>query len=84
MTQPGGNLFMEMSSEPLPEVRSLLPWYAKPIQELTHKVGSGLQLLSMIVAVILLAAIGILNPSYRGGFVSFALFLFVFSGYLDF
>jgi hypothetical protein len=30
--------------------------------------------------VIVFALLGILNPSYRGGFVSFGLFLFVFSG----
>jgi transmembrane 9 superfamily member 2/4 len=35
----------------------------------------------MVISVILFAAVGILNPSYRGGFVSFALFLFVFAGY---
>lgn len=35
----------------------------------------------MILSVIVLAAIGVLNPSYRGGFISFALFLFVFAGY---
>lgn len=34
----------------------------------------------MIFSVLILAAIGILNPSYRGGFMSVALFLFVFAG----
>jgi hypothetical protein len=35
----------------------------------------------MILSVLVLAAVGVLNPSYRGGFMSFALFLFVFAGY---
>ena len=44
-------------------------------------VGSGVQLLFMILSLLILAAVGILNPSYRGGFMSFALFLFAFAGY---
>jgi hypothetical protein len=36
----------------------------------------------MILSVLVLAAVGILNPSYRGGFMSVALFLFVFAGYV--
>ena len=44
------------------------------------QIGSGVQLLCMIFSVLVLAAVGILNPSYRGGFMSFALFLFVFAG----
>lgn len=43
-------------------------------------VGSGVQLLAMSVALIVLSAVGVLNPSYRGGFISFGLFLFVFAG----
>ncbi|KAH0606683.1 uncharacterized protein H6S33_003517 [Morchella sextelata] len=43
-------------------------------------VGSGVQLLAMAVALIVLSAVGVLNPSYRGGFISFGLFLFVFAG----
>ncbi|KAF3939803.1 hypothetical protein ABW19_dt0201912 [Dactylella cylindrospora] len=43
-------------------------------------VGSGVQLLVTMFSVLLLALLGILNPSYRGGFVSFGLFLFVFAG----
>ena len=46
--------------------------------------GSGVQLLLMILSVLVLAAVGILNPSYRGGFMSFSIFLFVFAGYVTF
>ncbi|KAK3814878.1 MAG: transmembrane 9 superfamily member 4-like [Benniella sp.] len=42
--------------------------------------GSGVQILVMAVSTIIFALLGILNPSYRGGFVSFGLFLFVFAG----
>lgn len=43
-------------------------------------VGSGVQLLAMSVALLVLSVVGVLNPSYRGGFISFGLFLFVFAG----
>lgn len=43
-------------------------------------VGSGMQLLFMAVGLVLLGAFGILNPSYRGGFVSVGVGLFVFAG----
>lgn len=43
-------------------------------------VGSGVQFLGAVVATVLLAMVGVLNPSYRGGMMSFALFLFVFMG----
>ncbi|KAI0398533.1 endomembrane protein 70 [Xylariaceae sp. FL0594] len=43
-------------------------------------VGSGMQLLFMAVGLILLSAFGVLNPSFRGGFMSFGLGLFVFAG----
>ncbi|KAI1097928.1 Nonaspanin [Jackrogersella minutella] len=43
-------------------------------------VGSGMQLLFMAVGLIVLSAIGILNPSFRGGFLSAAMGLFVFAG----
>lgn len=50
-------------------------------------VGSGVQLFAMGGALVVLSALGFLNPSYRGGFISFALFLFafagVFSGYIS-
>ncbi|KAK4234655.1 endomembrane protein 70 [Achaetomium macrosporum] len=43
-------------------------------------VGSGMQLLFMAVGLILLSAMGVLNPSFRGGFISFGVGLFVFAG----
>ncbi|KAA8903594.1 hypothetical protein FN846DRAFT_953893 [Sphaerosporella brunnea] len=43
-------------------------------------IGSGVQLALVVVALIVLSATGVLNPSYRGGFISFGLFLFVFGG----
>lgn len=43
-------------------------------------VGSGMQLLFTAVSLVLLSAVGILNPSFRGGFISFAVGLFVFAG----
>ncbi|TPX06962.1 uncharacterized protein E0L32_011107 [Thyridium curvatum] len=43
-------------------------------------VGSGMQLLFMAVGLVLLSAVGILNPSFRGGFISFGVGLFVFAG----
>ncbi|KAF9429009.1 hypothetical protein BGZ94_000134 [Podila epigama] len=42
--------------------------------------GSGIQVLVMCVSTIIFALLGVLNPSYRGGLVSFGLFLFVFAG----
>ncbi|KAI1437141.1 endomembrane protein 70 [Xylaria sp. CBS 124048] len=43
-------------------------------------VGSGMQFLFMAIGLIFLSAIGILNPSFRGGFLSFGFGLFVFAG----
>lgn len=43
-------------------------------------VGSGMQLLFMAVGLVALSAFGVLNPSFRGGFVSFGVGLFVFAG----
>jgi transmembrane 9 superfamily protein 2/4 len=43
-------------------------------------VGSGMQLLFMAVGLLFLSALGILNPSFRGGFVSVGVGLFVFAG----
>ncbi|RUP50319.1 Endomembrane protein 70-domain-containing protein [Jimgerdemannia flammicorona] len=42
--------------------------------------GSGVQITMMTIATMFFAIFGILNPSYRGGLISFALFLFVLSG----
>ncbi|KAI1179353.1 endomembrane protein 70 [Nemania sp. FL0916] len=43
-------------------------------------VGSGTQVLFMAVGLIFLSAVGILNPSFRGGFLSFGFGLFVLAG----
>ncbi|KAK0621581.1 Endomembrane protein 70-domain-containing protein [Bombardia bombarda] len=43
-------------------------------------VGSGMQLLFMAAGLVLLSAFGVLNPSFRGGFISFGVGLFVFAG----
>jgi transmembrane 9 superfamily member 2/4 len=43
-------------------------------------IGSGMQLLFMAVGLVLLSALGVLNPSFRGGFISFGVGLFVFAG----
>lgn len=43
-------------------------------------VGSGMQLLFMAFGLVFLSAIGVLNPSFRGGFISFGIGLFVFAG----
>ncbi|KAM7202051.1 Endomembrane protein 70 domain containing protein [Rhypophila sp. PSN 637] len=47
---------------------------------LAPMVGSGMQLLFMAVGLVLLSAFGVLNPSFRGGFISFGVGLFVFAG----
>ncbi|KAI9901571.1 hypothetical protein N3K66_003388 [Trichothecium roseum] len=43
-------------------------------------VGSGMQLLFMAIGLVILSALGVLNPSFRGGFVSVGVGLFVFAG----
>ncbi|KAE8385990.1 hypothetical protein BDV23DRAFT_163989 [Aspergillus alliaceus] len=43
-------------------------------------VGSGMQLLFMTSGLLLLSCLGVLNPSFRGGFVSVGMGLFVFAG----
>ncbi|PKS09011.1 hypothetical protein jhhlp_003624 [Lomentospora prolificans] len=43
-------------------------------------VGSGMQLLLMALGLVLLSAFGVLNPSFRGGFISVGMGLFVFNG----
>lgn len=47
---------------------------------LAPMVGSGMQLLFMALGLVLLSAIGVLNPSFRGGFISAGVGLFVFAG----
>ncbi|PGH17229.1 hypothetical protein AJ80_04871 [Polytolypa hystricis UAMH7299] len=43
-------------------------------------VGSGMQLLFMTTGLLALSCLGVLNPSFRGGFVSVGIGLFVFAG----
>ncbi|KAM3508734.1 hypothetical protein MY10362_001015 [Beauveria mimosiformis] len=43
-------------------------------------VGSGMQLFFMAMGLVLLSALGFLNPSFRGGFISVGVGLFVFAG----
>ncbi|KAJ6157904.1 Transmembrane 9 superfamily member 7 [Penicillium chermesinum] len=43
-------------------------------------VGSGMQLLFMTTGLLVLSCLGVLNPSFRGGFVSVGMGLFVFAG----
>lgn len=43
-------------------------------------VGSGMQLMFMAMGLVLLSAIGVLNPSFRGGFVTVGVGLFIFAG----
>ena len=43
-------------------------------------VGSGMQLLFMTSGLLLLSCFGVLNPSFRGGFVSVGVGLFIFAG----
>lgn len=45
-------------------------------------IGSGSQLFVVCVGLVLFSAFGVLNPSYRGGFMSFGLFLFFIAGYV--
>ncbi|KAK5171161.1 uncharacterized protein LTR77_004305 [Saxophila tyrrhenica] len=50
-------------------------------------VGSGMQLVFMALGLLLLSCLGVLNPSFRGGFISVGVALFVlagaFSGYFS-
>ncbi|PKY06688.1 hypothetical protein P168DRAFT_265366 [Aspergillus campestris IBT 28561] len=43
-------------------------------------VGSGMQLLFMASGQLVLSCLGVLNPSFRGGFVSVGMGLFIFAG----
>jgi transmembrane 9 superfamily protein 2/4 len=43
-------------------------------------VGSGMQLVFMAGGLLLLSCLGVLNPSFRGGFVSVGMGLFIFAG----
>ncbi|KAI9759920.1 MAG: hypothetical protein M1835_000273, partial [Candelina submexicana] len=46
-------------------------------------VGSGMQLVFMAVGLLGLSCLGVLNPSFRGGFISVAIGLFVFAGVIS-
>ncbi|KAL1620952.1 hypothetical protein SLS54_005884 [Diplodia seriata] len=50
-------------------------------------VGSGSQLVFVVTGLLVLSAVGVLNPSFRGGFISVGLALFIlagiFSGYFS-
>ncbi|KAL6713959.1 hypothetical protein ACLMJK_008453 [Lecanora helva] len=46
-------------------------------------VGSGTQLVFMATGLLILSTFGLLNPSYRGGFVSVGMGLYVFAGLLS-
>ncbi len=46
-------------------------------------VGSGMQLVFMVVGLLFLSCLGVLNPSFRGGFISVAVGLFVFAGIIS-
>lgn len=43
-------------------------------------VGSGSQLVFMAIGLVFLSAIGVLNPSFRGGHISVGIALFIFAG----
>jgi len=43
-------------------------------------IGSGMQLVFMAFGLLFLSSLGVLNPSFRGGFVSVGVGLFVFAG----
>lgn len=43
-------------------------------------IGSGMQLVFMATGLLILSCLGVLNPSFRGGFVSVGMGLFVFAG----
>lgn len=47
---------------------------------LSALVGSGIQLLFATIGILILSAVGILNPSFRGGYVSVGIGLWLFAG----
>ena len=46
-------------------------------------IGSGMQLVFMTTGLLVLSCLGVLNPSFRGGFVSVGMGLYVFAGILS-
>ncbi|KAJ4292606.1 hypothetical protein N0V90_009269 [Kalmusia sp. IMI 367209] len=53
------------------------PAYASFLSAL---IGSGIQLLFAIIGILILSAVGVLNPSFRGGYVSVGVGLWLFAG----
>ncbi|KAL1612657.1 hypothetical protein SLS60_000886 [Paraconiothyrium brasiliense] len=53
------------------------PAYASLLSAL---IGSGIQLIFATVGILILSAVGILNPSFRGGYVSVGIGLWLFAG----
>ncbi len=49
-------------------------------QFLAPLIGSGMQLVFMAIGLLVLSCLGVLNPSFRGGFISVGMGLFVFAG----
>lgn len=49
-------------------------------QVLAPLIGSGIQLVFMALGLLILSCLGILNPSFRGGFISVGMGLFIFAG----
>lgn len=47
---------------------------------LAHLVVSGIQLIFMAIGLLFLSSVGILNPSFRGSFISAGVGLFIFAG----
>jgi len=43
-------------------------------------IGSGVQFLGAIISTVFLAMVGVLNPSYRGGMLTFVVVLFILMG----
>ncbi|KAF2006551.1 endosomal membrane protein [Amniculicola lignicola CBS 123094] len=50
------------------------------VELLAPLLGSGTQLLFMTVGLLVLSTFGILNPSFRGGYISVGIGLFIFAG----
>lgn len=71
------------------EIEEVAPWkrlhgdvFRVPVYSglLAPLVGSGMQLFFMAAGLLLLSCLGVLNPSFRGGFISVGMGLFIFAG----
>ncbi|KAJ9629840.1 hypothetical protein H2203_002221 [Taxawa tesnikishii (nom. ined.)] len=95
LEQPDGDADAEVSSDDEP-IEDITGWklvhgdvFRPPPYGgiLAPLVGSGMQLVLMATGLVLLSCFGILNPSFRGGFVSVGVALFLvaglFSGYFS-